>query len=102
MTPISLLSSSSPTSGFSSVLVPSPIQPNHLASGGSDGAVRIWDIRAPSTPLAGFRSGSAENANGTASKGSGGQGEKKVLALSWAHGLLVAGGEGGLDIWRVP
>lgn len=106
--PVAVLSLfSSASSGLPSALAPSPAQPHHLASGGSDSAVRIWDVRAPNSPLAGFRAGQQlDKANGndrtnqSQSKGQGG--DAKVLALAWTRGLLAAGGEAGLDVWRVP
>lgn len=102
-TPIAILSPTSSTSGLPTALAPSPTQPNHLASGGSDGAVRVWDIRATRAPLAGFRAGPNKDSDGAQTKADKNVcSDSKVLALSWARGLLAAGGEAGLDIWRVP
>ena len=28
-------------------------------------------------------------------------GQKKVLAVDWKHGIVGVGGEGGLEVWKV-
>jgi ribosome biogenesis protein YTM1 len=48
--------------------------------------VRVWDLRGAKAPVATFRAA---------------EGGKKVLALGWERGMIVAGGEAGLEVWKV-
>jgi ribosome biogenesis protein YTM1 len=88
-----------------SSLAPSPVNAYHVASGGYDGVVRVWDLRsvraagvnaevdgAPSVAVASFRVPEKKDKGG----------DRKVLALDWVKGLVGVGGEAGLDVWRVP
>lgn len=85
--------------GTPSAIAPSPDNSNHFASGGYDGIVRVWDIRSTKEAIASFRAGESD---GSGDKANEKKGDGKVLALSWDRGVLAVGGEGGLDIWRVP
>ena len=58
----------------------------------------MWDIRSTKEAIASFRAGESSVEDKTNGKG----GDSKVLALSWDRGVLAVGGEGGLDVWRVP
>ncbi|EJD54212.1 WD40 repeat-like protein [Auricularia subglabra TFB-10046 SS5] len=59
-----------------------------VASGGTDGVVRIWDVRSPKTAVSSFELWRKEG--------------KKVLSVSWgAAGVIGVAGEGGVEIWRL-
>ncbi|KAL5497699.1 YTM1_1 [Sanghuangporus vaninii] len=72
----------------------SPTNSHHVASGGYDGVVRIWDIRSTKGAIASFRAGEGTDPEK--------RGDGKVLGLDWRDGVMAVGGEPGLDIWRVP
>ena len=73
-----------------SCLAVSPVNFQHVASGCYDGVVRIWDIRSVKEAISNFLV--------TPKVG----GDGKVLAIDWTKGIIAAGGEGGLDLWKVP
>lgn len=79
-----------PHAATPSCLAASPVNVHHVASGGYDGVVRIWDIRSVKGAISSFKVTPREGADG------------KVLAIDWIKGMVAAGGEGGLDIWKVP
>jgi ribosome biogenesis protein len=81
---------------FPSSLTSHPTSPHKIASGAYDGIVRVWDLRSTKVPLNSFEVSERKDANGSITKSS-----KKVLSIDWANGLLVVGGEAGIDIWRV-
>ena len=87
--PIVLQHASTPTA-----LCPSPTNAHHIASGGYDGVVRIWDVRSAKGAIASFRAGEGSEPEK--------RGDGKVLGLDWRNGVMAVGGEAGLDIWRVP
>jgi ribosome biogenesis protein YTM1 len=66
-------------------IAPSPVHESHVATGAYDGVVRVWDLRSLKTPVASFKAA---------------QDAKKVLALDWRGGVIAAGGEGGLEVWK--
>ncbi|KAH7090152.1 WD40 repeat-like protein [Auriculariales sp. MPI-PUGE-AT-0066] len=77
--------SSAPTPGFAHPVLPTvltahPTDGVRVASGATDGVVRVWDVRSTKE----------------ATKGG------KVLGLSWGpSGIFGVAGEGGLEIWRM-
>jgi ribosome biogenesis protein YTM1 len=68
-----------------SCIVASPTQENQIATGAYDGVVRVWDLRSVKSPIASFKAT---------------RDAKKVLALDWIGGIITAGGEGGLEVWK--
>jgi ribosome biogenesis protein YTM1 len=62
----------------------SPVHESQIATGAYDGVVRLWDLRSLKTPIASFKT----------------QDAKKVLALDWRDGIVAAGGESGLEVWK--
>jgi WD40 repeat protein len=68
-----------------SCVVVSPTAEHQAASGAYDGVVRVWDLRGAKAPVATFKAA---------------EGGKKVLALGWERGMIVAGGEAGLEVWK--
>jgi ribosome biogenesis protein YTM1 len=67
---------------FTSCVAWSPDNANHLASGGYDGKVKIWDIRSNSVPLYSIASVEEDG--------------QKVFCLDWSsESGLVSGGEDG-------
>ena len=100
-----------------SCLVSSPNDPFRFASGGYDGIVRVWDVRSLKADVASLRvqpknsriaangpegdlNEAAKNANGKLLNGKGGG--TKVLGVDWSeNGVLVAGGEAGVEIWKM-
>ncbi|KAL5514534.1 hypothetical protein ACEPAG_1850 [Sanghuangporus baumii] len=87
--PILLQHASTPAALFAS-----PTNSHHVASGGYDGVVRIWDMRSAKGAVASFRAGEGAEPEK--------RGDGKVLGLDWRNGVMAVGGEAGLDIWRVP
>ncbi|KAL5478615.1 YTM1_2 [Sanghuangporus weigelae] len=87
--PIILQQASTPAT-----LSASPTNSHHVASGGYDGVVRIWDVRSTKGAVASFRAGEGAEPEK--------RGDGKVLGLDWRNGVMAVGGEAGLDIWRVP
>ncbi|EJD01960.1 WD40 repeat-like protein [Fomitiporia mediterranea MF3/22] len=75
-------------------LAASPTSSHHVASGGYDGVVRVWDVRSAKSAIASFRAGEGVDAEK--------RGDAKVLGLDWRSGVMAVAGEAGLDIWRVP
>jgi ribosome biogenesis protein len=71
----------------------SPNSAYHVASGAYDGMVRIWDLRC-------VRGGPGSGAGAVVSFKAWDGKTKKVLSVDWIEGVLVIGGEGGLEVWR--
>ncbi|KAH7103739.1 WD40 repeat-like protein [Auriculariales sp. MPI-PUGE-AT-0066] len=90
--------SSAPTPGFAHPVLPTvltahPTDGVRVASGATDGVVRVWDVRSTKEAVSSFTAWNADNG-----KTKGG----KVLGLSWGpSGILGVAGEGGLEIWRM-
>ncbi|PVF99696.1 WD40 repeat-like protein [Serendipita vermifera] len=85
-----------PHPAFPSSLASHPTSSHKVASGAYDGIVRMWDLRSTKAPLNSFEVAERKGPNGSITKSS-----KKVLSVDWANGLLVVGGETGINIWRV-
>lgn len=84
-----------PHPAYPSSICAHPISPFKLAVGSYDGIVRLWDIRSAKAPVNAFKivgKNTADDKSG---------GPKKVLSVDWTSGLLAAGGEAGIDVWRV-
>lgn len=81
-----------PHPAFPSCLAAHPLSAHKVASGAYDGIIRLWDLRSTKAPVNAFE---IVGKKGTAPSG------KKILSVSWANGILVAGGEAGVDLWRV-
>ena len=60
---------------------------NQAVTGSYDGVVRVWDVRSTKAAVALFK----------AWEGKG----QKVLSVDWRRDVVVVGGEGGLDVWKV-
>ena len=73
-----------------------PTSPFHIASGGMDGTVKIWDLRSTKNAVESFLSvGSSRDGVDNA------EAPSSVLSLDWSDGLLGCGGELGIDIFKV-
>ena len=59
---------------------------HQLVSGAYDGIVRVWDLRSVKSAITSFRAWG---------------GQKKILSVDWAGGVVGIGGEGGMEIWRI-
>jgi ribosome biogenesis protein YTM1 len=68
-----------------SCIARSPSDRWRVLSGAYDGVVRIWDIRNAKTTVSSFQMTQAG----------------KVLSADWGRGLVVLGGEKGVDVWKV-
>jgi ribosome biogenesis protein YTM1 len=67
-----------------SCVVISEANSSHVATGGYDGIVRVWDLRSTKDPIAFFKVRDGA----------------KVLCADWRRGLVGVGGECGLEIWK--
>lgn len=65
---------------------PSISSSHQVVSGAYDGVVRLWDLRSVKSAMATFKAW---------------DGQKKVLSVDWARGVVGVGGEGGMEIWTV-
>jgi ribosome biogenesis protein YTM1 len=63
----------------------SPSDSWRVLTGAYDGVVRIWDTRSAKTAVSSFQ---------TTQQG-------KVLSADWGRGMVLLGGERGMDIWRI-
>lgn len=84
-----------PHPSFPSAISAHPLASHKVATGAYDGFVRMWDLRSTKAPVNAFEVVGKKEEQ-VKSKGS-----KKVLSIDWANGILVAGGEAGVDLWRV-
>lgn len=81
-----------PLSGFGHPSLPTSLTSHpsdgvRVASGASDGVVRVWDVRSTKAAVSSFDLWRKEG--------------KKVLAVSWGSGVIGVAGEGGVEIWRL-
>ncbi|KAG9054823.1 ribosome biogenesis protein ytm1 [Serendipita sp. 407] len=79
-----------PHPAFPSTLCAHPTSIHKVASGAYDGIVRLWDLRSTKTPVNAFEVGKKQGKPG-----------RKIMSIDWTHGLLVAGGEMGVEIWKL-
>lgn len=61
--------------------------PYKVLSGSYDGVVRLWDLR---------------NTKGTVASFKAWDGAKKILSVDWKGDMVGVGGEGGLEVWKIP
>ncbi|RXW14654.1 hypothetical protein EST38_g11200 [Candolleomyces aberdarensis] len=73
---------------------PSPTSANQVVTGAYDGVVRVWDVRSTKEAVALFKAFNNNDASGNA-------GVKKILSVDWYRDVVLVGGEGGLDVWKV-
>ncbi|KJA13423.1 hypothetical protein HYPSUDRAFT_209562 [Hypholoma sublateritium FD-334 SS-4] len=66
---------------------PARVPDTPCLTGAYDGAVRVWDMRRTKGAVATFRVW---------------KGKQKVLGVDWWRGIVGVGGEGGLEVWKVP
>lgn len=87
-----------PHPAFPSTLCAHPSSPHKVATGAYDGFVRMWDLRSMKAPVNAFEV-VGKKGEQVADKNS--KVGKKIMSIDWASGILVAGGEAGVDLWRV-
>jgi len=74
-----------PHTATPSCLVPAGSE-HQVVSGAYDGVVRVWDLRNVKSAMTSFKTW---------------DGSKKILSVDWARGVVGAGGEGGMEVWRM-
>ncbi|KZS98070.1 WD40 repeat-like protein [Sistotremastrum niveocremeum HHB9708] len=90
--------SAAPTLSFLHPSLPSCIATSttdewRCLTGSYDGIARIWDIRSAKAAVSSFHVFENEPLKS--------KGDRKILSLDWANGVVCAGGENGMEVWRV-
>ncbi|KAH8832756.1 WD40-repeat-containing domain protein [Flagelloscypha sp. PMI_526] len=78
---ISLLHPATP-----SCLVSAPSSNFKILSGSYDGVARIWDLRNTKGTVASFKVWD----------------KMKILSVDWKGDMVLVGGEGGMEVWKIP
>lgn len=88
-----------------SCLAASPNDPFRFASGGYDGIVRVWDVRSLKAEVSSLRMQPPKapvTPDGSETHDTKKKAGNKVLAIDWSEGgVLAAGGEAGVEIWKM-